>query len=146
MFVMGIGVSILLLAIAIFLYTRRVTVLGLGRDADGRNSVVLHLFPSAMSRVLVAAEWAKAHPEAEHVKVVLHGEQPESWPIALVLTMPRAALLALAADLGHGVLRRSEPAGVLDNEWTEQLWDACCASHPDDPFLEWEKQKEKYEL
>jgi hypothetical protein len=35
------------------------------------------------------------------------------------------------------------PAGVLDNEQTEQLWDACCASCPGDPFSEWEKQKEE---
>lgn len=33
------------------------------------------------------------------------------------------------------------PAGVFDDEQSEQLWDACCASHPDDPFLEWEKRK-----
>ncbi len=43
-------------------------------------------------------------------------------------------------------LDESLPAGVLDGEQTERLWDACCASHPDDPFSEWEKQKEKYEL
>ncbi len=33
------------------------------------------------------------------------------------------------------------PVGVLDNEQSEQLWDACSASYPDDPFAEWEKRK-----
>ena len=35
------------------------------------------------------------------------------------------------------------PAGVFDDDQSEQIWDVCCASHPDDPFSEWEKQKEK---
>ena len=34
------------------------------------------------------------------------------------------------------------PAGVFDSEQTERIWDACCASRPDDPFSEWEKRKE----
>ena len=78
-----------------------VTVLGM-LDGDGQNSVVLHLFPSAMSRVMVAAEWAKAHPEAEHVEIVLHGEKPD----ALTMTLPRINLLGMVADLErqeHGV-------------------------------------------
>ena len=33
------------------------------------------------------------------------------------------------------------PVGVLNDEQSEQLWDACCASHPDDPFLEWENKR-----
>jgi hypothetical protein len=33
------------------------------------------------------------------------------------------------------------PVGVLDNEQSEQLWDACCASHPGDPFAEWENKR-----
>lgn len=33
------------------------------------------------------------------------------------------------------------PAGVLRDELSEQLWDDCCASHPDDPFSEWERRK-----
>jgi hypothetical protein len=41
---------------------QRVTVLGM-LDGDGQNNVVLHLFPSAISRVIVAVEWAKAHPK-----------------------------------------------------------------------------------
>lgn len=73
---------------------QRVTVLGL-LDGDGQSSVVLHLFPSAMSRVMVAVEWAKAHPEAEHVEVVLHGEKPD----ALIMTLPRIGLLGMVADL-----------------------------------------------
>ena len=31
------------------------------------------------------------------------------------------------------------PVGVFDDEQSEQIWDACCASHPDNPFSEWEK-------
>ncbi|MBU2765832.1 hypothetical protein HAP94_06395 [Acidithiobacillus ferrivorans] len=80
---------------------QRVTVLGM-LDGDGQNSVVLHLFPSAITRVMVAAEWAKAHPEAEHIEIVLHGEKPD----ALVMTLPRIGLLGMAAELGrqeHGV-------------------------------------------
>ena len=73
---------------------QRVTVLGL-LDSDGQSSVVLHLFPSAMSRVMVAVEWAKAHPEVEHVEVVLHGEKPD----ALIMTLPRIGLLGMVADL-----------------------------------------------
>lgn len=74
----------------------RVTVLGM-LDGDGQNSVVLHLFPSAMSRVMVAAEWAKAHPEAEHVEIVLHGEKPD----ALIMTLPRINLLGMVSELGR---------------------------------------------
>jgi carbamoylphosphate synthase large subunit len=73
---------------------QRVTVLGM-LDGDGQNSVVLHLFPSAVARVMSAAEWAKAHPEAEHIEIVLHGERPD----ALIMTMPRTALLVMAADM-----------------------------------------------
>ena len=73
---------------------QRVTVLGM-LDGDGQNSVVLHLFPSAMSRVMIAAEWAKAHPEAEHVEIVLHGEKPD----ALIMTLPRIHLLGMVADM-----------------------------------------------
>lgn len=75
----------------------RIAILGL-LDQEGRNSVVLHLFPSA--------EWAKAHPEVEHVEIVLHGEKPD----ALSLTMPRAPLLGIAADL---VQADSKGGGVL---------------------------------
>ncbi len=75
---------------------QRVTVLGM-LDGDGQNSVVLHLFPSAITRVMVAAEWAKVHPEAEHIDIVLHGEKPD----ALVMTMPRTALLVMAADMAR---------------------------------------------
>ena len=75
---------------------QRVTVLGM-LDGDGQNSVVLHLFPSAMSRVMVAAEWAKAHPEAKHVKIVLHGEKPD----ALTMTLPRINLLGMVSELGR---------------------------------------------
>ena len=35
------------------------------------------------------------------------------------------------------------PAGVFDGEQHERLWDACCASHPDDPFSQWERRKEE---
>lgn len=83
----------------------RIAILGL-LDQEGRNSVVLHLFPSAASRLLRAAEWAKAHPEVEHVEIVLHGEKPD----ALSLTMPRAPLLGIAADL---VQADSKGGGVL---------------------------------
>ncbi|CDQ10559.1 protein of unknown function [Acidithiobacillus ferrivorans] len=38
------------------------------------------------------------------------------------------------------------PVRVFDDDQSEQLWDACCASCPGDPFTEWEKQKEKYDL
>ncbi len=82
--------------------TLRVTVLGM-LDKDGQNSVVLHLFPSAMSRVMIAAEWAKAHPEAGHVEIVLHGERPD----ALVMTLPRINLLGMVADMErqeHGAM------------------------------------------
>ena len=72
----------------------RVTVLGL-LDSDGQSSVVLHLFPSAMSRMMIAVDWAKAHPEAEHVEIVLHGEKPD----ALIMTLPRVALLGMVSDL-----------------------------------------------
>jgi hypothetical protein len=34
-------------------------------------------------------------PEAEHIKIVLHGEKPD----AVVMTMPRTALLVMAADM-----------------------------------------------
>ncbi len=33
------------------------------------------------------------------------------------------------------------PVGVFDDEQSEQLWDACCASHTGDPFAVWEKRK-----
>ena len=33
------------------------------------------------------------------------------------------------------------PVGVLDNEQSEQLWDACCATKLEDPFSEWEKRR-----
>ena len=35
------------------------------------------------------------------------------------------------------------PVGVFDDEQSERLWDECCVSCPDNPFSEWEKQKEK---
>lgn len=73
---------------------QRVIALGL-MDSDGENSVVLHLFPSAMSRMIVAAEWAKANSEVEHVEVVLHGEPPNT----MVITLPRSVLLGIVADL-----------------------------------------------
>ncbi|MHB1641931.1 MAG: hypothetical protein ACYCS8_04650 [Acidithiobacillus sp.] len=73
---------------------QRVAVLGM-LDGDGQNSVILQLFPSAMARVIVAAEWAKAHPEAEHVEIVLHGEKPN----ALIMTLPRIGLLGMVADM-----------------------------------------------
>ena len=80
---------------------QRVTVLGM-MDGDGQNSVVLHLFPPAVARVMIAVDWAKAHPEAEHVEIVLHGEKPD----ALIMTLPRINLLGMVADMGrqeHGV-------------------------------------------
>lgn len=73
---------------------QRITVLGL-LAGNGLNSVVLHLFPSAMTRVMIAVDWAKAHSEAEHVEVVLHGEKPD----ALIMTLPRVGLLGMVADL-----------------------------------------------
>ncbi len=95
MFIIWIGVSVILLAIAIFLYTRYVIVLGM-RDGDGRTIAVLHLFPAAIaSSIMSAAEWAKAHPEAEHVEIVLHGKKPD----ALIITLSRINLLGIAADL-----------------------------------------------
>ncbi len=33
--------------------------------------------------------------------------------------------------------------GVFDDERSERLWDACCATKSEDPFLEWAKQKEQ---
>jgi hypothetical protein len=33
------------------------------------------------------------------------------------------------------------PVGVLNDEQSEQLWEACSASHTGDPFAEWEKRK-----
>ena len=36
-------------------------------------------------------------------------------------------------------LDETVPAGVFDNERSERLWDACCSSHPENPFEEWEK-------
>ncbi|MEY2341477.1 hypothetical protein AB4090_05120 [Acidithiobacillus sp. IBUN Pt1247-S3] len=79
----------------------RVLVLGM-LDEDGENSVVLNLFSSSLSRVVAAAEWAKAHPEVEHVEIVLHGEEPD----VLTLIIPRASLLVIVADMdpdGRGV-------------------------------------------
>ena len=79
---------------------QRVLVVGL--QDGGQSSVVLHLFASAVARMLIAVEWAKAYPEAEHIEVVLHGKKPD----ALVMTLPRTALLALVADMAqqeHGV-------------------------------------------
>ena len=101
MFIMGIGVSIILLAIAICLYTQHNDVPGM-RDGDGRTIAVLHLFPAAIASIRSAAEWAKAHPEAEHVEIVLHGEKPD----ALIITLSRINLLGMVAGLGrqeHGV-------------------------------------------
>jgi len=72
----------------------RIIFLGL-LDDDGQNSVVLQLFPSAISRVMAAADWAKANPKEDRVEIVLHGEKPD----ALVMTMPRASLLSMVADL-----------------------------------------------
>ena len=114
MFIMGIGVSIILLAIAICLYTQHNDVPGMRdgdgrtiivlsmRDGDGRTIAVLHLFPAAIASIRSAAEWAKAHPEAEHVEIVLHGEKPD----ALIITLSRINLLGMVAGLGrqeHGV-------------------------------------------
>ena len=59
------------------------------------SAVVMQLFPSAIARLMAGVEWAKSHPDASHVEIVLHGEKPN----ALVMTMPRAALLSLAADM-----------------------------------------------
>ena len=69
---------------------------------EGQPNVVLHMFPSSQARLMAAVEWAKAHPEADHVHIVLHGEPPD----ALVMTMSRTALLALVAGTAqqeHGV-------------------------------------------
>ena len=80
---------------------QRVAVIGL-MGGEGQPNVVLHLFPSSQARLMAAVKWAKAHPEAEHVQIVLHGAPPD----ALVMTLPRTALLALVADMAqqeHGV-------------------------------------------
>ncbi len=69
-------------------------------DGNGKNSVVLRLFPSAITQVMATAEWVKANPEAEHVEIVLHGVVPHcERPDALIMTMPRTALLVMAADM-----------------------------------------------
>jgi len=72
----------------------RIMVLGLV-EGNGQNSVVLQLFPSAISRFMSAADWAKANPQEDSVEIVLYGEKPH----ALVMTMPRASLLSMVADL-----------------------------------------------
>jgi carbamoylphosphate synthase large subunit len=72
----------------------RIIVLGLVDD-NGQNGVILQLFPSAISRVMAAVDWAKANPKEDHVEIVLHGEKPD----ALVMTMPRASLLSMVADM-----------------------------------------------
>jgi carbamoylphosphate synthase large subunit len=72
----------------------RIALLGL-LDEDGQNSVILQLFPSAISRLMAAADWAKANPQEDSVEIVLHGEKPH----ALIMTMPRATLLSMVADM-----------------------------------------------
>ena len=46
-----------------------------------------------------------------------------------------------ATQIKRAWLDEGLPVGVLDDEQAEQLWEACTASHPDDPFAEWEKRK-----
>jgi hypothetical protein len=38
-------------------------------------------------------------------------------------------------------LDESLPVGVLEDEQSELVWEECCASCPDNPFLEWERRK-----
>lgn len=71
----------------------RVMVIGLVEG--GENSIVLQLFPSAISRLHLAVDWAKAHPDAEHVEVILHGEKPD----ALIMALSRTALFSLMSEL-----------------------------------------------
>lgn len=61
------------------------------------NSVVLQLFSSAVERVMQSVEWAKAHPEAARVEVILYGEGPAT----LMMSMERTAFLSLVADLSR---------------------------------------------
>ncbi len=70
-------------------------ILFLNLGIDGRIALMMQLHSPAIANLIAAAEWAKQHPEAPFVEVILHGEPPRT----LSMSMDRTELLSIIADM-----------------------------------------------
>ena len=100
------------------------------------ESLVSDILDSVKEDILPLSPAMLENDHAAHGAVGNGGRHGAAGARGHIAMMQTEATQTKPAWLDEGL-----PVGVLDNEQSEQLWDTCCASHPEDPFTEWGKRK-----